>query len=280
MHLHGGPGAGAAVTDRAYYRADKYRAILFDQRGAGRSKPFACVRDNNIDFLVADIEALRRHLGVERWIVSGGSWGSALAMFYALRYPARVSRLLLRGVMFATPSGSLAIVNENAGGAAQGKYWPQFSRWDYVREHSDGRSLFDVYYDALFDAGNNTAMEAATRFCIWNASVATYGINEKLVQAVARKGEGNLPLARLFFHFVRHVYRESNRDALLRGMAGLDIPVDIVHGREDMLCPVDNARALHEACKNSRLFIVPGAGHAPFYQPALYKQMTALLEEY
>ncbi|NCC22162.1 MAG: prolyl aminopeptidase [Alphaproteobacteria bacterium] len=275
VQAHGGPGAGLSPDDRRFYDPETYRIVLFDQRGAGRSEPYASVYDNGIAQLVADMERLRVHLGIERWAVVGGSWGAALAMFYAIAHPENVSRLVLRGLMFADRETSLLITEQGRPG--RNDYWPQFSEWEFVTENRLIGNNFEVYYEALFSRPECVALEAATRFTLWDISIASCYPDESVLDKIRANPESNLAISRLFFHFVRHEYEPGNRKYLLEGMAKLkEIPLDIVHGENDLLCDVEHAYTLKKTCPWARLHVLPETGHTRT-EPKIVETILAIM---
>lgn len=278
VDLHGGPGGGCEPFHRRFFDPKHYRIILFDQRGAGRSKPHACLRDNSIPLLVGDIERLRTSLGIERWFVSGGSWGSALGMYYAIAHPERVIRMMLRGIFFADMAGALDLVERDR--PEQNEYWSQFADWPPVQAARKEKGLFGAYHDILADGPHDLAQEAGIRFYLWDVSIATWRLNEKLLAHARAEPHVALALSRIFFSFAAREYRDGNRDFLLQGMARLrDIPVDIVHGENDLICHVREAYALKEACPWARLHALPRTGHARI-EPAMKKTIVEITDRW
>ncbi|HEY8229853.1 MAG TPA: prolyl aminopeptidase [Rhodanobacteraceae bacterium] len=258
VFLHGGPGAGLSPYHRRFFDPARWRVVLFDQRGAGRSTPFAGLTDNTTQDLVADIEKIREHLGIERWLVFGGSWGSTLALAYAEAHPDRVTGLVLRGIFLAREE-ELRWFNEMDGGARCifPERWARFR--DFIPEAERG-NMIEAYCRRL-DSGDETVQLAAAR--AWSAYE---GGSTTLVHDPDAPGDFDEPhkavsLARLEAHYFRNgMFLEPGQ--LLRGIDRIrHIPGVIVHGRYDIICPVKTAFELHQAWPEAEFHIVL-AGHS------------------
>lgn len=259
VYLHGGPGAGSSFQEYRWFNPDHYNVLLFDQRGAGKSTPYASVDANDANHLVADIERLRKNFGIDSWAVAGGSWGSSLAMLYAAQHPDRVERLLLRGIYFADCEGKENIIEEFGVARTRRNEW--FENYRALVAHvPSGASIMQAYYNLLM--APETAVEAARRFDLWDTSIATAQTRQDLLDEIDKNPEASLGVSRIFFHFSVHEFSDRLRQEILAGMKKFTGPVDIIHGREDYICPVKNAIALHQAVPHSRLHIVEGAGHS------------------
>jgi proline iminopeptidase len=258
VFLHGGPGGGTEPKHRRYFDPARYRIVLFDQRGCGRSSPFASLVDNTTWHLVGDMERLREHLDVDRWQVFGGSWGSTLALAYAQRHPERVTELVLRGIF-------------------------TFARDEMDWFYRDGtRTLFpDAYaeflaalpqaerddpiaaYHARLTGIDRAAREAAARaWSVWECRVATLLPDPDIVAHCNDPGF-TLAFARIECHYFANGGFFTPDTALLDGVDKLrHIPCAIVHGRYDVICPLRNAWRLHQRWPESTLDIVEDAGHS------------------
>ena len=277
VFLHGGPGAGCEPYHRRFFDPARYRIILFDQRGCGHSRPHASLADNNTDALVADIESLRNHLAIERWVVFGGSWGSTLALAYAERHPARVLGLILRGIFLCRPHEIHWFYQQGAS-----RIFPDFWQ-DYLRpipaaEHYD---LVNAYYRRLTGDDEITRLACARAWSIWEGRCATLD-RDAAVEAHFGSAHTALSLARIECHyFVNNSFLADNELLANAGrLAG--IPGVIVHGRYDMVCPVENAWQLHDAWPEAELNIIPGAGHSatePGIMAALVAACDAMAEQ-
>lgn len=257
LFLHGGPGAGFQAWNRRFFDPERYRIVLFDQRGAGKSTPHAHLDGNTTPALVADIEKLREFLGIERWVVFGGSWGSTLALAYAQAYPAQVVGLILRGI-FLCRGQDIRWFYQDGASHVYPDYWA-----DYVRVIPEGErgDFLAAYYKRLTGRDEVTRMAAAKAWSLWEGLCATLRPNQSVAEHFSDPHVA-LALARIEAHyFVNKSFMKANQ--LLdeaHKLAG--IPGVIVHGRYDMVCPLDNAFALHEVWPIAELQIIRDAGHS------------------
>jgi len=257
LFLHGGPGAGCEPLHRRFFDPQRYRIVLFDQRGCGQSAPHADLTDNTTWRLVADIETLRVHLGIDRWVVFGGSWGSTLALAYAETHPERVLGLILRGVFLCRDRDIRWFYQEGASRLFP-DLWEHFLAPIPAGERDD---LLHAYHRRLTGTNELERLRAAKAWSVWEGSTLTLESNPHIIDQFAEARRA-LSLARIECHyFVKHCFMEP--DQLLRDADRLrDIPGVIVHGRYDVVCPLDNAWALHRAWPEAELRIVGAAGHA------------------
>jgi len=257
LFVHGGPGAGCSKQDRCFFDPERYRIILFDQRGAGRSTPHACLDNNNTQGLVQDIEAIRQLLGVDRWILFGGSWGSTLSLVYAETFPQRVMGLILRGIFLCRPQDLHWFYQDGASHVFP-DYWEDYLHPIAKTERDD---MVGAYYRLLTGSNELAKMAAAKAWSLWEGRCATLRPNHDVVDTFSDPHLA-LSLARIEAHFFVHqTFMEENQ--ILRYADRLEgIPGIIVHGRYDMICPLDNACALHQAWHDSQLNIIRDAGHA------------------
>jgi len=259
VFLHGGPGAGCGASHRRFFDPRRYRIILFDQRGCGRSTPHATIEHNSTWDLVADMERIRERLGIDAWLVFGGSWGSTLALAYAQTHPERVSGLILRGVFLCRPE-------EIAWFYQQGASWIYPDYWqDFLAPipEDERRDLVMAYYRRLTDSDPLTRLTAAKAWSIWEGRCATL-LPDQSIRSAFSDDRLALSLARIECHyFVNRAFLRENQllaDAgRLAGISGI-----IVHGRYDMICPLRSAWELSAAWSDASLRIVPDAGHAAF----------------
>ena len=273
LYVHGGPGAGAEPRCRRFFDPERYRIILFDQRGAGRSTPHASLEDNTTQALVEDMEAIRQFLGVEQWLLFGGSWGSTLSLMYAESHPARVSALILRGIFLCRPQDIRWFYQEGASRIFPDA-WASFTA-PLPPGCSDN---VKAYYELL--TGNNelARMGAAKAWSMWEAHCATLRPNAVLEE---RLGDPHvaMAMARIEAHyFVNGGFLQEDQiiqcAQRLRGIPGV-----IIHGRYDMVCPLDNATALARAWPNGELQIVRDAGHSAF-EPAITDALVRATDDY
>ncbi len=262
VFLHGGPGGGIAPYHRQFFDPERYRIVLFDQRGCGKSAPHAELRDNSTWDLVADLERLRSHLGIERWLVFGGSWGSTLALAYAETHPSRVLGLVLRGIFLCRPQDISWFYQQGANRVFP-DHWQDFIE---MIPESERHDMLSAYHARLTGDDEVARMAAAKAWSTWEGRCASLLPSAEMVDHFAAPYTA-LSLARIESHyFVNHCFLE--RDQLLRDAHKLaDIPGVIVHGRYDMVCPVEQAWTLHEAWPKARLEILPDAGHAASEPP-------------
>ena len=257
LFVHGGPGGGTRPIDRCFFDPDKYRIILFDQRGSGKSTPHAALDDNNTDALVADIETLREHLGIERWVIFGGSWGSTLGLVYAQTYPECVMGLMLRGI-FLCRDEDIQWFYQRGASQVFPDYWLQFEQIIPLAERGD---MLDAYYARLIGDNEFERMAAAKAWSVWEGRCATLRANESLVEHFANPHLA-MAMARIEAHFfINKAFLEP--DQILNNCHRLkNIPGYIVHGRYDMVCPVNQAFDLSKAWPEAQLTIIADAGHA------------------
>jgi proline iminopeptidase len=258
VFLHGGPGAGISAYHRRFFDPARYRIVLFDQRGAGQSTPHAELRDNTTQHLVADIETIRAHLGIDRWVVFGGSWGSTLALAYAQAHPDRVIGLVLRGIFLGRP-GELRWFNELDGGAS----WIFPERWRRYLEHIpmvERGDMVEAYWRRLDSADGDVRLAAAQAWGFWEGGSTTL-VHDPDESGMFEEPHTAISVARAEAHYFRHkVFLEP--DQLLRDVDRIrHIPATIVHGRYDVICPVKSAWDLACAWPEAALHIVL-AGHS------------------
>jgi proline iminopeptidase len=262
VFLHGGPGGGTAPFHRQFFDPERYRIVLFDQRGCGRSTPHiadgADLSVNTTDHLIADIEQLREALGVEQWLVFGGSWGSTLALAYAQRYPQRVTELVLRGI-FLLRRKEIDWYYNGAAGYVYPDEWEKFLA--PVPEAERDGDLVQAYHRLLHSPDEEIATAAAIAWSTWEGATSSL-----LPQPdrVAETGEPRFALA--FARIENHYFRHGgflDEGQLLRDIDTIaDVPAVIVQGRHDIVCPAVSAWELHRAWPGSVLHIVDDAGHA------------------
>jgi len=269
IFLHGGPGAGLSSYHRRFFDPKRYRIVLFDQRGAGRSTPPAELRDNTTWHLVDDIERIRAHLGIEQWVAFGGSWGSTLALAYAQAHPQRVLGLVLRGIFLGRPE-ELRWFNEIDGGARF--IFPE--RWErylaYIPE-DERDNLVEAYWRRLDHADPQVRLEAAQAWSDYEGGSTTL-IHDPIDPGHFEDPHVALSVARAEAHYFRHqVFLQP--DQLLNGIDRIrHIPSTIVHGRYDIVCPVKSAHDLARAWPEASLRIVL-AGHSAA-DPAIVDQLV------
>ena len=274
LFLHGGPGGSCQADYRRLFDPDRYRIILFDQRGGGRSRPQGSLDANTTADLVADIERLRIFLQVEDWLILGGSWGAALALAYAEIHPARVRALILRGVFTARRSEVDWLYGE--GGAS--KLFPEgFARFAAFIPEGERHDLIAAYHRRLASEDSTIVAHAAKEWCAWESSLLT--LLPKTFTSSSGASPGEIALARIETHyFVNDSFLEEGQ--LLAGIKRLaNVPGIIVQGRYDVVTPAATAWALHKAWPGSKLEIVPAAGHATG-EPGIASALVAATDHF
>lgn len=263
VFLHGGPGGGSDPKQRRFFHPDKYRIVNFDQRGCGKSTPYANLDGNTTWDLVADIERLREHLGIDTWQVFGGSWGSTLALAYAEKHPNRVSELVLRGI-FLLRKQEIDWFYQRGASILYPDAWEPYLAHIPEAERGD---LLKAYYTRL------TSPDAAARLAAAKVWSGWEGATSKLIPDADFSGhfeedEFALAFARIECHYFTHKGFFETDDQLLRDAHKIrHIPGVIVQGRYDVVCPLESAWALHRAWPEADFIITPDSGHSAFEAP-------------
>lgn len=275
IFLHGGPGAGISPMHRQIFDPKHFRIILFDQRGAGLSRPHAELRENTTWDLVEDIETLRKHFGITKWMVFGGSWGSTLALAYAEKYPAAVSHLVIRGIFLCRESEIEWFYQQGAH-----QIFPDFWKRYIAPIPPDERHDFvTAFYKRL------TSDDAAVRLSAAKAWSGWEGATIHLIpdESSYRKFTGDemaVAVARIESHYFINKCWWRTDNQLIEDVDRIrHIPTVIVHGRYDVVCPVKNAFDLHDAFPEAELRIIPDAGHG-FDEPGILKALMAAVEKF
>ena len=256
--LHGGPGGGCSDDMRRFFDPARWRAILFDQRGCGRSTPFSCLEQNTLEDLVADIERLREHLRIDRWCVFGGSWGSTLALAYAEAHPERVSGLILRGI-FLYRQSDIDWLYQDGANALFPDAWEGFLAPIPPGERHD---MVAAYHRRLFGDDGKARREAARAWSCWEGDTVT--IKGPAGRSEDFDDERFLDaFARIECHyFLNGGFLGGGNQLLDNARRIAHIPCTIVQGRYDAVCPMRGAWTLHKALPGAKLEIVPDAGHS------------------
>lgn len=258
VFLHGGPGGGTIPAYRQYFDPGQWRIILFDQRGAGKSTPHAELRENTTWDLVSDIETLRSHLGIDRWVAFGGSWGSTLALAYAQTHPDRCLGLILRGIFLLRRKEILWFYQEGAS-------WIFPDAWEsYLAPipENERHDLVSAYYKRLTSDDLEIRKPAAKAWSVWEASTSRLQIDPDL-QSRFEEDEFAEAFARIECHYFMNRGFFEEDDHLLRNCDRIrHIPTVIVQGRYDVVCPMASAWDLHKALPTADFIVVPDAGHS------------------
>lgn len=258
VFLHGGPGGGLTEDYHRYFDPSAYRVVLFDQRGSGKSTPHASIEQNTTWDLVADIEKLREHLGIDRWQVFGGSWGSTLALAYAETHPDRVTELVLRGIFLVRPKETRWFYQDGASWIFP-DVWEEFIN---VIPESERDDLMAAYHKRLTGDNEQEKIQAARAWSIWEGSTSKLLFDSKSIERFADT-EFALAFARIECHYFMNNCFFPTDDYLVENVAKIrQIPGVIVQGRYDIVCPMTSAWDLHRAWPEADLRIIPDAGHS------------------
>ncbi len=273
VFVHGGPGGGTNAQMRQFFNPKRYRIILFDQRGCGHSTPHASLVENTTWHLVDDMEALRRHLGIERWQVFGGSWGSTLGLAYAQTHPERVTELVLRGI-FLLRRSEIEWFYQNPNGAASlfPDLWAQYVAPIPPAERDD---MVAAYYRRLNSSDSTVMLAAARAWSIWEGATSYLHLNPDYV---AQFGDADFAaaFARIECHyFINRGFLQSDAQLLEQAGRLKSIPGVIVQGRYDVICPMTSAWDLHQAWPEALFRVVPDAGHSAFEPGTIHELVSA-----
>jgi proline iminopeptidase len=277
VFLHGGPGGGTSPAMRRFFNPRRYRIVLFDQRGCGKSRPAASLVANTTWDLVADIERLREHLQIRRWQVFGGSWGSTLALAYAQSHPRRVTELVLRGIFLLRRSELDWFYQDERGAAALfPDLWEKYVALIPPRERGQ---MMRAYYRRLTSNNAKVRARAAYAWSIWEGATSYLRAKEHDL-AQFSKPEIAAAFARIECHYFVNRGFMQREDQLLRGVRKIrHIPAVIVQGRYDVVCPMRSAWALHRAWPEADLQISVDAGHSAF-EPGNARALVAATDRF
>lgn len=269
IFLHGGPGSGCNANHRRYFNPERYRIILFDQRGCGRSTPQGCLDNNTTQHLVDDIETIRQHLGVEKWVLFAGSWGVCLALLYAQGHPERVSGMILRGAFLASKRDLDWFFSDGVS-----RLYPEL--WDALNSSlpvlNNSESLLQTYHRCLFSDDSKLNKKAAKAWSDWTNTIVSWTLPsdpsspascQKQSQAETNNdiSDQQIRSIRLEAHYALNQYF-LKEDHLLDNMQAIkQLPTFLIHGRKDITCPVESTWRLHKIFTNATLEILPNAGH-------------------
>jgi len=256
VFVHGGPGGGVSDYNRQYFNPDKYRLILFDQRGCGKSTPYSCLQDNTTWHLVEDMEKLRKHLGIKRWVVFGGSWGSTLAIAYAQKYPDTVKALILRGI-FTLRRKELLWFYQDGASFMFPDFWDKYLEPIPVVERGD---LMSAYHRRLTGDNAEVRKKCAEAWTLWEMGTSRLFVDPDLLARGVNIADA---FARIECHyFVNGGFFEYEGQLIEEATKISHIPTVIVQGRYDVVCPAVSAWDLHKKMPKSELKIIPDAGHS------------------
>lgn len=275
VYVHGGPGGGIDGSCARYFDPKKWRVILFDQRGCGKSTPFACLDENTTWDLVRDMEAIRTHLGVKSWVVFGGSWGSTLALTYAISHRESCRGLVLRGIFLGRKRDIDWLYERDGAGRIFPDAWERFL---VPIPESERGQLVQSYYQRLTSHDEAVQAEAALAWSIWEGSTC------QLVpqpETIARFSGDRFAraFARIECHyFINRCFFPSDNYLLENVYLLEELPIHIVHGRYDIVCPVEQAWDLHKALPSAEISIVDASGHS-IAEPSIRTRLIEVVEE-
>ncbi|MCC2606993.1 prolyl aminopeptidase [Planctobacterium marinum] len=275
LFLHGGPGLGILPIYRHFFDASHYRIVLPDQRGAGRSKPYAELKENDTRQIVEDLEKLRKHLAIDKWLVMGGSWGSLLALCYAIKYPDSVSSLVLRGVFL----GRQTDLDWVYGGTGTAQLFPdKWAEFKAPVNGNDDAEIVAAYYQLLTHQDPQIARAAALTWASYGANTMTLIPGSESSRDITASDK-MLSLARTECHFAHHKFFLEDDNYVLQNADKIShIPTHIVHGRYDVICPLRSAWDIHQSMPDSQLHIVEGGAHIPT-EPGMVDKLVAITEQ-
>ena len=280
VFIHGGPGSGCQPDHRRFFDPSYYRIILFDQRGAGRSTPLGEIGQNSTQALLQDIEALRHRLGVNRWLLFGGSWGATLALLYAAAFPAAVSGLILRGLFLARQRDLEWFFSDRGVCRLFPDAWSDFTREVPAAERQD---MINAYHRRIHSSDRSAATAAAQAWLAWETRVVTWTLAPRDDKSAAQDQDADRTLAkaRIETHYAQHRYFIAD-DQILDSVPRLpQVPISIVHGQRDLTCALESAWKLHRALPASRLQVLGDTGHLmsePAMTDALVRETDRLRE--
>lgn len=275
VFVHGGPGGGGDVNARRFFDPAGYRIVVFDQRGSGRSRPHASLEANTTWHLVADLERLRAHLAIDRWLVFGGSWGSTLALAYAQRHPAAVSELVLRGI-FLLRKAELDWFYQFGAGQLFPEQWERYLEPIPPGERGD---MLGAYHRRLLSDDPAVRLAAARAWSIWEGATSSLWPNPAREEQYGSP-EFALAFARIEAHYFVNKGFLTSENQLLDGVERLRaIPAVIVQGRYDVVCPMTTAWELHRRWPEADFRVVGDAGHSA-YEPGITAELVAATDRF
>ncbi|NBV51402.1 prolyl aminopeptidase [bacterium] len=275
IFCHGGPGGATESKHRQLFHPEKYRIILFDQRGCGKSQPYACLEENTTWDLVADMERIRTELGISRWQVFGGSWGSTLALAYSETHPERVTECVLRGIFLLRKKEIEWFYQEGAS-------WIFPDAWEsylkYIPEH-ERQDLVGAYHKRIMSSDKETAMKACKEWSLWEGRTSKLFPDPDFIAGYGTD-EFALAFSRIESHyFVNHGFFKEDGWLLKNAHRLKNIPGTIIQGRYDIVCPMKSAWDLHQAWPGSHLKIITDSGHSAF-ERGIAKALVEATDQY
>lgn len=275
IFVHGGPGGGTSPRDRRFFDPDVYRIILFDQRGSGKSTPAAELKENTTWDLVSDMERIRKHYNIDKWVVFGGSWGSTLSLTYAETHPDRVKALVLRGI-FTLRRRELVWFYQDGASFVYPDKWEEYLKPISEVERGD---IMSAYYRRLTSEDEETRVSAARAWSSWEMATSRIFIDDEMLKK-AEEDKWVLQFARVECHyFVNGGFFKKDGQLLDEVDKIRHIPCTIVQGRYDMVCPAETAWLLHKKWPEAEFHIVPDAGHSA-KEPGIFSRLLDATDKY
>lgn len=274
LFIHGGPGGGIQPSYRQYFNPDKYRAILVDQRGCGKSTPFAELRENTTQNLIEDFEKIRKKLNIDKWMLFGGSWGSTLGLAYAQAYPEVVTELVLRGI-FLGREKELSWLYQHGASMVFPDMWEKYIEPIPAEQRKD---FISAYHSILTGNDEKLKQQAAVAWSVWEASTSKLFVDKK---SIDRYGEDkfSLAFARIECHYFKNKLFIEEAQLLNEAYKIKDIPGVIVQGRYDMVCPAVSAWDLHKVWPKAELDIIADAGHS-ISEPGILEALVRATDKF
>ena len=276
VFLHGGPGGGGSTQVRRFFNPDKYRIVIFDQRGCGRSTPHGCLEDNTTWDLISDIESLRLLLKIEKWLVFGGSWGSTLSLAYAQTYPESVSELVLRGI-FMLRKKELDWFYQDGASRVFPEAWEKFLAPINVEEQND---LMAAYHKIFNGNDEEKKLNAAVAWSKWEGSTSTLSYAPEMISSFSEP-KFALAFALIENHyFVNNGFLENENQLISKEAINKirQIPAKIIQGRYDLVCPMETAWELSKNWPEAELIVAPSSGHSAFEKEITHELVKATEE--
>ena len=257
LFLHGGPGSGCNENHRRYFNPKKYRIILFDQRGCNRSTPNGCENNNTTADILSDIEAIRKKLNIEKWVLFGGSWGATLALLYAECYPKNILGIILRGAFLARKKDLTWFIGEGVN-RIYPDYWSEYLS---IFNEDEKNNLLDSMHNHIFSDNRTMQLIAAKAWSLWAGRIVTHSFDEEYALDDDEDEDKLINDVKIEIHYAKNKYF-INENQIIENIKKIpNIPIMIVHGRSDITCLPESSCSLDEILPNSKLILVPNAGH-------------------
>lgn len=271
LFVHGGPGGGTNLSVLNFFDLKNSYVILVDQRGCGKSLPLGSIVENSTQHLIDDFENIRKMLKIKSWILFGGSWGSTLSLFYAQNYPQIITGMILRGIFLGGETGIKWLTNNSGASRIFPEAWAELNR--SIPELKNVDNPVTYMYEQIC-AGKD---EIAIAFAKWEGRISCHIENPELIKAMGSYPVG-YTVGKLELHYMFHDFFITENE-LLENCNKLSMPIDIVHGRYDIVCPIDHALNLAVAIPHAKLHILPNSGHSA-HEPEISKKLIYLAKKY